>query len=208
MSQTLTYTIISILILVAALGWGTLLYFLRKLKKETQPILSELEYAGHKLKLINPTNLSKARQLAIARGEYEREWGISKVDLLSFLHHISEQSENSKVTYHTSENLISLVQEDFQYMPFLRAACYMVLLDDENPKKIDHKANEKKISLCLESDDVMSFFLCNILAFTKNTDSSQIITEVSELLAEKWRLDTEKVIYSQLSKINATNSPT
>lgn len=195
--------------ILAIIGWVILAFVYFRKKKEVELYeTTEMVYADHKFKVINPSELSKARQLAIARGEYERQWGIDKKDLLTFLHYVSEKSDSPKVTYHIAETLIKLIQEDHQYMPFLRAACFMIVLDDEDPKKIDYRANEKKIELCLNSNEVLSFFLSNIYAFTTNMEASSIISRVSELLGEAWRLDMEKVIYSQLAEIRVSNGQT
>lgn len=180
-------------------------------RKKDELRQGSIEIAGHKFTVLNPLKMPKTRQAAIYLGEYEREWGMTKKDLLAYDDLLAEKasfpenwkddkdlvhqlSEKIKLLYNLIDTRRLLVQEDFQYKPFLKAAGHMILLDDENPDKIDNAYYSKKMKLCQESDEVLIFFLTTIRTFQQSMLSSFDISKLSAFYPPDHLSITEKKV--------------
>ena len=161
-------------------------------------LFSPINFAGHKFTPLGPGSMTKARHMAIARGENTRGWGVEKKDLINIFDTIQASSNDPKKVFHYCENSKSLIAEDFQYYPFLQAASFMILMDDETNEKINTDYNSLKVDLCIKHPELAAFFLAIILSFTRNMKLSLSTSQAWEYLKEGWRLDTEKIVYSQL----------
>ena len=94
-----------------------------------------------------------------------------------------------------------LIQEDFQYKPFLKAACHIILLDDEKPEKIDGEIYSKKLALCEAHEEIEVFFLRVIRTFQNATTGLSDTSETLTFLPAKHLKPTERTV---LGKINQT----
>lgn len=146
-------------------------------KKETA-VISDVafEFAGHKFRIMDPTKMTKARQSAIFLTDYEREWGMTKKDLLAYDEMLMKQcefptdwtgkddlvaqlSDKLRDMYNLIETKYYLIKEDFQFKPLLKVACHMILVDEENEKEIDGKYYNLKMQLCQTHKEIEVFFL-------------------------------------------------
>lgn len=178
------------------------------------------EYAligGHRFVVLDPITMPKIRQAAIFIGEYERDWGMTKNDLLAYDDVMVKETEfptdwagkddliaqltdKLKRLYQLADTRRLLIQEDFQYKPFLKAACHMILMDDEPADKIDNTYMQQKLALCQSNEDVQLFFLRVIRAFVQNTLPSFDITKMWEYYPPQHLLPTEKRVLKEIQQ--------
>lgn len=192
--------------------------------KET-PVLETKTIGGHIFRVLDPIKMPKIRQAAIYMGEYERDWGMTKQHLLAYDDILVKETDfptdwankddltaqltnKLKKLYDLINTRRLLIQEDFQYTPFLKAACYMILIDDENPNAIDPVHNNKKLALCQSNEEILIFFLRVIRAFQQNTLYSSGTLETSEFLPGKHLLPTEKKVLRQINTTPFLNGHT
>jgi hypothetical protein len=174
--------------------------------------------AGHTFRVLDPMTMPKVRQAALFVGEYEREWGMSKTDLLAYDdiliketafptvwankdELIAELTDKVKRLYNLIDTRRVLIQEDFQYKPFLKAACHIILCEGEDAAKVEREFYDRKLELCEHSEDIMLFFLNVIMLFQKNIVISLDTLATSKFLPPMHILPTEKRV---LREINTT----
>lgn len=133
------------------------------------------EFGGHIFRMVDAVSMPKIRQANYIMGEYEREWGITRENILMFSNEVIKETQFPKEwdsdkdlikklvdklndIRQLQESLFQTVQEDFQYAPFLKAANHIILIDDENPKKIEPKYYDLKMQMCKDHPEVLIFF--------------------------------------------------
>ena len=185
-------------------------------KKEN--VTETIAIAGHLFTVLDPIKMPKIRQAAIYMGEHEREWGMTKEHLLAYDDVLIKETEfpdqwtnkedlaaqlteKLKRLYNLLDTRRLLIQEDFQYTPFLRAACHMILIDDEDQNNIDTSIMSKKLNLCRDNEEILVFFLRVIRAFQQSTVSSFDISKMWEFLPASHLKSTES---KALKQINTT----
>jgi len=186
--------------------------------KPKAPVTEYTTIAGHKFRVLDPLKMPKIRQAALYIGEYERDWGMTKADLLAYDDVIARETEfpndwvnkdslihdlteKLKIIYNLVDARRLLIQEDFQYKPFLKAACHIILLDDEKPEKIDGEIYSKKLALCEAHEEIEVFFLRVIRTFQNATTGLSDTSETLTFLPAKHLKPTERTV---LGKINQT----
>lgn len=190
----------------------------RFFNRTPKPVTTEsVNIAGHKFRVLDPLKMPKIRQAALYLGEYERDWGMTKSDLLAYDDVIARETTYPKdwvnkdtLIYELTEklkriyNLVDarrlLIQEDFQYKPFLKAACHIVLIDDENPEKIDGELYSKKMALCEAHEEIEVFFLRVIRTFQSSTMGSSDISETLTFLPAKHLKPTERNVLKKIEQ--------
>jgi hypothetical protein len=180
-------------------------------KKPKAEVVEMAVIAGHTFQVLDPIKMPKIRQASIFLAEYERDWGMTKEDLLNYddllckitefpkgwaseQDLVSQITEKLKKLYNLIDTRRLLIQEDFQYKPFLKAACNMIIIDDEDVNKIDPVYIQKKLSLCESNEEVMLFFLRIIRAFQQSTVTIFDISKMWEFYPEKHLILTEKKV--------------
>jgi hypothetical protein len=174
----------------------------------------EVELMGHNFTVLDPYDMPKSRQLAFHLLQHDVAWGLSKNDLTDFIRLMAKELNFPK-EFETKEDLVSLqreqiekvksflgdmewlIQKDYQFKPYLKAGCLLILMDDEDPHIIDKKINLEKMKLCKESEDVEFFFIStigNLLLSTTNSSPTFQELDLSSLKAQKI---TERKIYQE-----------
>lgn len=184
--------------------------------KPQSPIIGTEIIAGHTFKVLDPFTMPVIRQAAYQLTEYERGWGMEKQDLLAYIDILIKETDaptsfmsdgdlsaqltnKMKRIYNLLDAQRLLIQEDYQYKPFLKAACHLILLDDENPEKIDQNIYQKKLLLCSQSEDIEGFFLRIIRTFQQGTVMLSDTLEKSEFLPKDHMKLTEKRVLQKIA---------
>jgi hypothetical protein len=169
--------------------------FQQLFKKKTEPaqILHEQVIAGHTFRVLDPVKMPNIRRINLFSEEYARDWGINKNDLLVFLGSIlretefpkeatvqelnAELADKLKKVYSIASLLHGVVKNDVQIKPFIRSACFVILVDDELVDKIEAKYTDLKLQLCERNPEIEAFFLqviCDILRLIKNSSDTSM----------------------------------
>ena len=164
---------------------------------------------GHKFTVLNPykSDFLMTKRHDFFMMEYAREWGIEKFDLQKFLSMLVtnlEFSDGETPNLNTclnkmgdaktiATNLYYTIEGDYQYKPYLKSACIIILLGDEKPDDPYEKYLEEKLKLCELHSEIEGFFLANIkiLEFSlKNRGKS--IPDWDYFLPKKGEANLEK----------------
>lgn len=188
---------------------------LKLFKKKAKYETGHTTIAGHRFTVLDPMTMPKIRQAAIFMGEYEKDWGMTKADILAYDDVLIKQTDFPKA-WNTKDDLIAqltdklkglyellhtrriLIQEDFQYKPFLKVAAHAILLDDEKSEEIDKDTYQKKLELCNVNEEVLAFFLRVSAALASNTPMSLDTLLTLELSTPEHILNTEKQVLSKI----------
>ena len=123
-------------------------------KKKPDYIKGNHTILGHKFTLLDPMMMPKVRQAAYHLNEYEKGWGITKENLILTFEELKRQTafpsswhgnddlvsqltDQNKETSAIIDMLLLVIKQDYQYDPFIKSACNIILLDDEKPDIID-----------------------------------------------------------------------
>ena len=192
--------------------------WLKKKKKEAYKVEDVFTFAGHEFRVLDPVTMPKLRQHAISMSDYEREWGIVKEDIIAYQQVISKESmfpdkwngkdeliskleDKLRIVGDLAETLVFSLTQDYQYRPYVKAACHMILIDDEVADKLEGKYYDKKLELCQRHTEVEAFFLKIMKTFTISMATTIDISAMWESYpGEKVRLMESKL----LSKIGKT----
>jgi hypothetical protein len=142
---------------------------------------------------------------------------MTKKDLLDFMGVVLKETEapasksipelNSDLTNKLAriKTLVSLqtsmINEDFQYKPFLKAACVIILMDDENENELDQSIFAEKLKLCRDYPEIEAFFLRTIRTFQLSITGSQDMSKIWEWLPSDKLKAIENTV---LKEINTT----
>lgn len=189
--------------------------FLKNLFKRKVQRKQIYSFQGHTFEVLNPATMPKVRQSSFFMGEYERDWGMTKSDLLAYDDIIVREAGFPK-SWGTKDDLIAdltdklakissladtrrlLIQEDFQYKPFLKAACHIILMDDEPVDRIDWDIYREKLRLCMQHQELEGFFLSVIRAFQTSTEHSFDISKMWAYYPAKHVQHTEKRVLKEI----------
>lgn len=188
-----------------------MLHLLKKLfKKEKAPITESIEINGYRFKVLEPTKMPNIRRVRLFLEEYQRDWGISKDDLLSFLKFaiieskINDTSPNALAAkiqniYSVLTTLEAVIKEDYQYKPYLKAASIMILLENEDPNKLDAKIIKQKLQLCESDPEIEAFFLTTIRAFQLSIQKQLDMSVLTSWLPSKNLKHMESHLYKWIN---------
>ena len=196
----------------------TIISRFRNLFAKPNPQTTELfKCAGHTFRVLKPTTMSNVRKVKFFYEEYSREWGMTKTDLLDFAGVILKETEapasrsihdlNADLTNKLAriKTLVSIqsamIKEDFQYKPFLNAACVIILIDDEDEHVLSQDYQVQKLKLCRDYPEVEAFFLRTIRVFQLNITDSQATSKIWEWLPSEQIKVMENMV---LKEINST----
>ena len=183
--------------------------------QKPKPTTTELfQCAGHTFKVLQPTTMSNVRKVKFFYEEYAREWGMTKQDLLDFAGVILKETEapasrsihdlNADLTNKLAriKTLVSIqsamISEDFQYKPFLNAACVIVLIDDEDENVLSQEYQTQKLKLCREYPEIEAFFLRTIRTFQLSITDSQDMSKIWEWLPSKEIRNMENMVLKEI----------
>ena len=94
----------------------------------------------------------------------------------------------------------ALIEEDFQYKPFLKAACIMILINDEDPERINMEMNQEKLAMCEKHEDVELFFLRVIRASHLNMQGLSDTSETWDWYPKDHLKSMESLVYQKIEK--------
>lgn len=175
----------------------------------------DFEFAGHKFTFIDPNDSS---YLMLKRNdfflmEYEREWGLIKEDLIKLLTRSvneCEFSEDIDVNLAKALNklqdvktiltmMVFLIQQDYQYKPFLKSAAIVILIDDEKPEDDYMDTLNLKLELCEKHSEIEGFFLGTIKILHDKLMRRTDTTKTSESSIQNPQVKhTEKALLSMI----------
>jgi len=176
-------------------------------KKKKPYVKSTHDLHGHKFTVLDPFTMPKIRQAAYHLNEYEKGWGITKENLILTFEALKKQTSFPK-SYHSNEDLVAqltdknkdingiidmllmVIQQDYQFDPFIKSACNIVLIDDEPADEIRPEYLKKKLELCKKHEDIMVFFLI------VERHSMEIMSNLYDILAT-----SEPLSYPQIDKM-------
>jgi hypothetical protein len=184
------------------------------LRSKTESITEYVEIDGNRFSVIDPTKLPNIRRIPFFLEAYKREWGIDKNDLLAFLEFMKRETqfpevsslekmnallaEKLKHNYSLLSVIESILREDYQYKPYLKAASFLILLDGEDPNKIDPVYTKRKMDLCQSNQDIEAFFLTTIFCFQASTKSLSDMSRVSSWYPSKNLKLMENSMYKKI----------
>lgn len=162
----------------------------------------EEKIGEHTFKLLDPVTMPVERQKAFHREEFAiRKWGISESQLKMFVNemikltsakpdedmmkYFSALDQNRLKTYELATRLKDVIDSETKYMPYMKCAATIILLDDEPVYPMSPSHHKKKLELVLDNDEVESFFLRVILSLLRNTKESLTITQQLDLLSSE-----------------------
>ncbi len=174
-------------------------------RNKPQPTPSKyIEVAGFKFRVLDPVSMPMVRRAELFGATYEREWGITKADLLLFKSAMEKQCQFSPAAsmsvlnvdmankFGTQTALLqqfeAVVTGDYQIKPFLKSACIVILMDGEDEYKIESNWTKKKLELCRDFPEVEAFFLDIIYVLSRTMEStpdSQKTLDLSVMAAKK-----------------------
>lgn len=185
--------------------------------KAKQQTIELFKIAGHEFRVLDPKTMSNVRKTRFFFEEYSREWGMTKQDILDFDGIILKETQApaSKTIHDQNAELLNklarintlisirsaMIQEDYQYKPFLRSACAIVLMDDESENDISNEVEAEKLKLCSQYPELEAFFLRVCRTFQLSTTDSQDISKIWE-----WYPSTQQKVMENkvLKEINTT----
>lgn len=162
---------------------------------------------GHRFTVLDPFTMPKVRQAAYHLNEYEKGWGITKQNLINTFEALKKETafpnsyggqddlvakltDKLKDMSGICEMLLLVIQQDYQYDPFIKSACNVILLDDEKADVIDPEYTKKKLQLCQKHEEIMVFFLIT------ERHSMQNIETIYDILK-----DSEQFSYPRMDKL-------
>ena len=189
--------------------------FNRKNKEITKEVI---RMAGHTWTVIDPVKMSNTRKVKLFWEDYDRDWGFTKNDHLTYDEMVIDLCKSPKVAANLSEfnaelidklaniktvmeQKVAVVKQDYQYKPMLKAACVIVLMDDEDETKIDADIFNQKLKLCQDNPELEAFFLRSMRALKDSMQGSFDISKVSTWLPSEQLKVMEK---NCLKRINTT----
>ena len=162
------------------------------------------EICGVKFRVLDPVSMPMVRRVELFGQTYEREWGITKRDLLLFTNTMEKMATFNAVPTidglnsdmaNKMANQRALLQSfqatingDFQFKPYLKTACAVILIEGEDENKIDGEFMTKKLNLCRQYPEIEAFFLdftFSFLAIMNGTISSSKPLDWYNLAARK-----------------------
>lgn len=183
-------------------------------KKKPDYIKGHHTILGHKFTILDPMMMPKVRQAAYHLNEYEKGWGITKENLILTFEELKRQTSFPS-SWHGNDDLVSqltdqnkemsaiidmlllVIKQDYQYDPFIKSACNIILLDDEKPDVIDPEIQKRKLELCAKHQDIMVFFLVMERNSQKTIiDTFSILTTLEQSPYPKTQMMTEKRLLS------------
>lgn len=183
-------------------------------KKKPDYIKGHHTILGYKFTILDPMMMPKVRQAAYHLNEYEKGWGITKENLTltfkelkkltsfpSSFHGnddlISQLTDQNKEMSAIIDMLLLVINQDYQYDPFIKSACNIILLDDEKADVIDPEIQKRKLELCAKHHDIMVFFLVTERNSQKTIiDIYDILTTLEQSPYPKAQMMTEKRLLS------------
>jgi hypothetical protein len=185
--------------------------------RKPKPQTTELfKAAGHTFRILNPTTMSNVRKTRFFFEEYAREWGMTKQDILDFdgiilkeceapasrsIHDLNSDLTNKLARIKTLVSIRSaMIIEDYQYKPFLRSACSIILMDDEDENKIDNQIVMEKLRLCSQYPEIEAFFLRACRTFQLSTKDSQDISKIWEWLPSTEHRIMENIVLKEIGQ--------
>lgn len=185
---------------------------LKKLFTRNKSITEYINIQGYNFRVMDPAKMPNVRRAKFFMEEYKRDWGIDKSDLRAYFKAIMKETDinstaptdliNKMKSIHSLVATIdSVVAEDYQYKPYLLSACIIILIDGEDPNKIDPKIIAKKMKLCESIPEIEAFFLTTIRVSMSNMQGSFDMSKISNWLPSKTVKSMESILYK---KINST----
>lgn len=185
-------------------------------KKQAPNTIEVVKINGYTFRVLDPVKMSNSRRVRFFWEDYAREWGMTKEDILSYIQFImketsfpnhagnlselnAELADKLKHCYALLSTLDSVIREDFQYKPFLKAACLIILVDDEDEKTIDPNYQKLKLQLCKNDQEIEGFFLTTIRTFQTNIENSQDMSKVSDWYPSENLKVMENSIYKRIN---------
>ncbi len=174
-----------------------ILNIIKRKKKNPQIKINEkVRIAGHLFSVLDPMQMNNIRATRFMLEEYEREWGMTKNDLLAIDDFLLSETkfpekaanlgelnaalaDKLKRIYAIVAQRQAVLKEDYQYKPFLQAASIIILLDDEPEDSIIQKYQAKKMELCQMHPEIEAFFLRVIRVFQLNITNSSDMSKIS-----------------------------
>jgi hypothetical protein len=184
--------------------------------KKQPPIQEYFSVLGYHFKVLDPVSMPFIRQSAIISADYAREWGIDKSDLIAYdnmilkqcefpaqwdddQHLVSIMDEKMRNIANLLETKLMLIQEDFQYKPFLRTASHMIIIEGEKPEEIDHKFYSKKMELCQAHPEIELFFCRIAWSFHNRLSDSNDTSKMWEYYPAKAIKVMENKMYKEIN---------
>lgn len=191
--------------------------WLSKKKKAEYKIDDVFTFAGHEFRVLDPVTMPKLRQHAVSMSDYEREWGIYKEDILAYQNVIIKETtfpdkwmgkddlikqleEKLRSVNDLAETLVFSITQDYQYRPYVKTACHMILIDDEVAETMEGKYYDKKLELCQRHSEVEAFFLKIMKTFTINMATTTDISKMWESYPAKEVRIMESKLLSKIGK--------
>lgn len=171
---------------------------------------------GHTFTILDPFTMPKVRQAAYHLGEYEKGWGITKENLVQTFEALKSDTSFPK-SYSGQDDLVSqltnnlqsiqgiidmvllVIKQDYQYDPFIKSACNIILIDDEKADAIEPEYQKMKLQLCNQYQDIMVFFLITERNSMKNIEIlSDMLQKLEQLEYPKDQYLMEKRLLSSI----------
>jgi hypothetical protein len=92
----------------------------------------------------------------------------------------------------------AMISEDFQYKPFLKAACIIILVEDENEHVLHEQTQNFKLKLCRDNPEIEAFFLRTIRTFQLSITGSSDMHKIWDWLPSKEQAATENLILKEI----------
>ena len=172
-------------------------WFQRKSKTKK---LFNWSFAGHNFIVLDPGEMPIVRRNLLYKMEYALRWGLEKDDFIQFARYLKDQCENAKEIYHVASLFESLVEEDLQYRPLVKAATTFVLLEGEPADEVNTEWYNKKIELCKAHEEIESFFLSSILSLGQNLLNTSDTSKQQEWLSQERLRNMEKIFLEKVGK--------
>lgn len=189
-------------------------YIFRKNKPVT--FIEKIRISDHLFQVLDPVKMSNIRKTKFMLDSYTRDWGMTKEDIFDFDSLIlressfpteansiselnSQLSEKLKRIYTLVATRQAVIKEDYQYKPFIKAACTIILIDDEKENKIEKKYIDLKLQLCKENPEIEAFFLRAIMTFQLSIINSPDISKVSDWLPSAQLKVMESSLYKEIN---------
>lgn len=193
---------------------------LSKFRKQT-PTIELFKCGCHTFRVLDPKTMSNVRKTRFFFEEYAREWGMTKEDILDFdgvilkeceapasrsIHDLNADLTNKLARIKTLVSIRSaMIKEDYQYKPFLRSACSIILMDDEPENYISNEIVSEKLRLCSQYPEIEAFFLRVCRTFQLSTKDSPDISKIWEWLPSTELLTMENIVLKEIQQTVYSN---
>ena len=183
---------------------------------KSKEVKEYINISGHEFTVLEPTKLPILRDTAFNLESYSRDWGIDKPDIRLYLKEIlleaNVNSVDSASLVNRIKNISNLVSvldtaiaEDYQYKPYLKAACMIILIKGEDPNKLDAKFISQKLKLCQDYPEIEAFFLRTIKTLQLSMVKSFDMSKITNWYPSKNLKIMESTIYKRIGKTIYTN---